>query len=161
MGAYDFIKESGLANPAGFVDVDHGTLIHNKYKNIFSLGDASSCPTSKTAAAVSAQTGIVSFNLLHTSEQVSKGTPLSAIKADKFLKYDGYTSCPLLVGNSELILAEFSGYTFQPQETLPYNQAKPSRLNYMINNSIITRLYWNGLLKGHWRGPSELRNLFH
>ncbi|KAJ9048140.1 hypothetical protein DSO57_1038039 [Entomophthora muscae] len=160
MGAYDFIKESGLANPAGFVDVDHGTLIHNKYKNIFSLGDASSCPTSKTAAAVTAQTGVVTFNLLHTLEQVSKGTPLSSVKTNNFIKYDGYTSCPLLVGNSELILAEFSGYTGQPQETLPYDQAKPSRLSYFITSSIIPRLYWDGLLKGHWHGPSKLRKYF-
>ena len=42
----------GLVNEAGFVDVNKGTLQHTKYDNIFAIGDCSSLPTSKTAAAV-------------------------------------------------------------------------------------------------------------
>ena len=52
MSAPDFLKNSPLANEAGFVDVNKDYLQHNKYDNVFSLGDCSSAPTSKTAAAV-------------------------------------------------------------------------------------------------------------
>jgi eukaryotic sulfide quinone oxidoreductase len=47
MGPREFIKFSPLADGVGWVDVDQGTLQHKKYPNVFSLGDASSLPTSK------------------------------------------------------------------------------------------------------------------
>lgn len=47
MGPLDSVKKSPLADGAGWVDVDQGTLQHKKYENVFSLGDASSLPTSK------------------------------------------------------------------------------------------------------------------
>jgi sulfide:quinone oxidoreductase len=34
------------------VDVNQATLQHNKYKNIFALGDAANLPTAKTAAGI-------------------------------------------------------------------------------------------------------------
>ena len=37
--------------------------------------------------------------------------------------YNGYTSCPLTVGDGKLVLAEF-GYDGAILETLPINQAK-------------------------------------
>ena len=45
-------QSSGITDAAGFVDVNKGTLVHNKYSNVFALGDCSSLPTAKTAAAV-------------------------------------------------------------------------------------------------------------
>ncbi len=47
-------RSAGLTDPArgNFVAVDPETLRHIKYDNIFSLGDCSTLPTSKTAAAV-------------------------------------------------------------------------------------------------------------
>ena len=56
MSAHGYIKESGLADEKGFVDVHKHTLQHNKYKNVWSLGDCSSLPNSKTAAAIFSQT---------------------------------------------------------------------------------------------------------
>lgn len=53
--APNFIKESPLANAAGWVDVDKQTLQHVRHANIFSLGDASGLPTSKTGAAIRKQ----------------------------------------------------------------------------------------------------------
>ncbi len=47
MGPKDWIKQSPLADSAGWVDVDQGTLQHKKFENVFSLGDCSSLPTSK------------------------------------------------------------------------------------------------------------------
>lgn len=49
MGPLDSVKSSPLADAAGWVNVDQGTLQHKKYENVFSLGDASSLPTSKVS----------------------------------------------------------------------------------------------------------------
>lgn len=56
MSPAPFLKESGLTNEAGYVDVDKYTLRHNKYPNVWALGDCSSLPCSKTAAAIFSQT---------------------------------------------------------------------------------------------------------
>lgn len=40
-----------LSNSAGFADVNADTLRHNTFSNVFAIGDCSSTPNSKTAAA--------------------------------------------------------------------------------------------------------------
>jgi sulfide:quinone oxidoreductase len=55
MSPHSYIKESGLGNDAGYVNVNKHTLQHVKYPNVWSLGDCSSLPSSKTAAAIFAQ----------------------------------------------------------------------------------------------------------
>ena len=41
-----------IAAGNGYIDVDIATLQHNKYKNVFALGDAANLPTAKTAAGI-------------------------------------------------------------------------------------------------------------
>ncbi|KAI9313765.1 hypothetical protein BX666DRAFT_1973330 [Dichotomocladium elegans] len=147
-GAPTFIKESPLADAAGFVDVNKSTLRHNKYKNVYSIGDCSNLPTGKTAAAIAGSTGVLKANLIADMQ----GKP-----AQK--EYDGYASCPLVVGRKELILAEFSGYTGQPLETFPFDQRKINNMTQYMNKEIIPYMYWNGLLKGTWNGPSTFRKM--
>lgn len=65
MSPAPFLKDSGIANEAGFVDIDKHTMRHTKYNNIWSLGDCSSAPNSKTAAAIFSQTMVLMNNLLH------------------------------------------------------------------------------------------------
>ncbi|KAI9304877.1 hypothetical protein BJ944DRAFT_240161 [Cunninghamella echinulata] len=146
-GAPTFIKESKLADAAGFVDVNKDTLRHNKYKNVFALGDCSSLPTSKTAAAITGESGVLKTNLIADL----KGKTIEPAT------YDGYTSCPLIVGREQLILAEFSGYTGQPLETFPVDQRTISNVSQFLNKEVIPAIYWNGLLKGTWTGPSAFR----
>jgi len=62
--APDFIRSSSLAAANGWLDVDTATLQHNKFSNIFGLGDVSNLPTAKTAAGVFAQTPVVVNNIL-------------------------------------------------------------------------------------------------
>ena len=78
MSAPNCIKNSSLANEAGWVDVDKTTLQHTRYPNVFSLGDASSLPTSKTGAAIRKQAPTLVQNLL----AVMQGQALQA-------QYDG------------------------------------------------------------------------
>ena len=134
--APDFIRNSPLANTSGWVDVDRFTLQHNKYKNIFSLGDASSLPTSRTGAAIRKQAPILVKNLL----SAMNGQPLQA-------RYNGYTSCPIITGYGKLMLAEFD-YENRPTETFPFNQAKERWSMFMLKRYILPWLYWNEILPG-------------
>ncbi|MBT8491859.1 MAG: NAD(P)/FAD-dependent oxidoreductase [Deltaproteobacteria bacterium] len=136
MSAPDFIKESKLAGEAGWVDVDKFTTQHVRYPNVFSCGDASSLPTSKTGAAVRKEAPVLVSNLL-------------AVKAGKepTAKYDGYTSCPLVTGYGRLILAEFD-YDGNPAETFPFNQAKERWSMYVLKRHLLPPMYWKGMLRG-------------
>ena len=134
--APDFIKASPLANAAGWVDVNKDTLQHNRYKNIFSLGDASSLPTSKTGAAIRKQAPVVVQNLL----ALINNTPLTAT-------YSGYTSCPVVTGYGKLVLAEFD-YNNKRMETFPFDQSKERWSMYQLKTKVLPWLYWNKILKG-------------
>ena len=89
MGPLDFIKNSLIADAAGWVEVDPATLQHVKpeFSNIFSLGDCSSLPTSKTAAAITSQVPVLTENLFSL---LDRGNLSSA-------RYSGYTSCPVRI----------------------------------------------------------------
>lgn len=138
--APDFIKNSPLANAAGWVDVDKHSLQHVRYPNIFALGDASGLPTSKTGAAIRKQTPAVSANLL--ALMAGKPMPIS---------YSGYTSCPLVTGYGKLVLAEFD-YNNQPMETFPIDQSQERWSMYQLKKQVLPRLYWNFILKGKAQG---------
>ena len=134
--APDFIKSSPLASAGGWVDVDKYTLQHVKYPNVFSLGDASSLPTSRTGAAIRKQAPVLVANLLATMA----GQPLTA-------KYTGYTSCPLLTGYGKLVLAEFD-YDNKPMETFPFDQGKERWSMYALKRYVLPWLYWAKILPG-------------
>lgn len=136
MGPPDFIKNSPIAAETGWVDVDKYTLQHNKYKNIFGLGDASSLPTSKTGAAIRKQAPVVVKNLL----SLMKGEPLTE-------QYNGYTSCPLVTGYDSLVMAEFD-YDLNPMETFPIDQSKERYSMFLVKKYVLPPLYWYGMLRG-------------
>jgi sulfide:quinone oxidoreductase len=150
MGAPAFVKNSALANEAGFVDVDDGTTQHKKFANVWSAGDASSLPTSKTAAAVTAQAPVVVRNLL----QAMEGKKPDAV-------YDGYTSCPLLTEYGKVLLAEFK-YGGVPKETFGnwfgVDQATPRRSFYYLKKDFFPWVYYNSMVKGEWAGPKGWTN---
>ena len=134
--APDFIKSSSLANAAGWVDVDKHTVQHVKFANIFSLGDSSGLPISKTGAAIRKQAPVVVENMLATINHLS----LTGI-------YNGYTSCPLVTGYGKLVLAEFD-YDNIPQETFPFDQSKERWSMYQMKRRVLPWLYWNKILPG-------------
>jgi sulfide:quinone oxidoreductase len=138
--APDFIKNSPLAvpnSPYGWVDVNKDTLQHNRYPNVFGIGDASSLPTSKTAAAVRKQAPVVAENLL----AFMASQPLRA-------KYDGYTCCPLITGYDKTVMAEFDGYNCRPMSSFPLNPAKERWVMWLMKKHVLPWVYWNRMLKG-------------
>ena len=48
---HDFVRNSPLADAAGWCEVDPATLRHPRYANVFGLGDTISASNAKTAAA--------------------------------------------------------------------------------------------------------------
>ncbi|PHN05910.1 NAD(P)/FAD-dependent oxidoreductase [Flavilitoribacter nigricans] len=136
MSAPDFIKNSPLAADSGWVSVDKETTQHTKYPNVFSLGDCSNLPTSKTGAAIRKQAPTTTENIM-------------AFLAGQALPkhYDGYTSCPLVTGYGSLILAEFD-YDKQPAESFPFNQAEERYSMYALKAYGLPKMYWHGMLKG-------------
>ncbi|CBL47032.1 Conserved hypothetical protein [gamma proteobacterium HdN1] len=136
--APDVIRNSTLANAEGWVDVNKNTLRHVRYNNIFSLGDCSSLPTSKTAAAVKAQAPILVKNLL------------SALQGQETIaSYSGYTACPVTTSHGKVMLAEFK-YDGKVATTLPIDSRTPRKFYWWLKRSFLPWFYWNLLLKGHY-----------
>jgi len=91
--------------------------------------------------------------------------------------YDGYASCPLVVGRRQAMLAEFNPQG--PMETFPFWQTKPTlfehwnpisgnhspshpiRFVYWLKRYVMPPLYWRFLLRGRWQGPAMIRRCFH
>ncbi|MBK7534784.1 MAG: NAD(P)/FAD-dependent oxidoreductase [Myxococcales bacterium] len=134
--APDVIKQSALADPAGWVEVDKYTLRHPRFPEVFSLGDCSSLPTSRTGAAIRKQAPVLVENLL----AVREGREPSA-------RYDGYSSCPLVTGYGKLILAEFD-YDGRPQESFPFDQSQERYSMWALKAYGLPEMYWNGMLRG-------------
>ncbi|MEQ1682726.1 MAG: TIGR01244 family sulfur transferase [Burkholderiaceae bacterium] len=146
--APDFIRVSPLADAAGWVDVDPGTLRHKVFANVFALGDAGNTTNAKTAAAARKQAPVVAHNLL-----AARG----AVKGEA--KYDGYGSCPLTVERGKIVLAEFT-YGGKVAPSFPkwlIDGTRPSALAWYLKERILPPLYWDAMLKGReWMAQPEM-----
>ncbi|KAF9480128.1 FAD/NAD(P)-binding domain-containing protein [Pholiota conissans] len=145
MGPLNVFKGSPIADAVGWVPVDKGTLQHvnPEFSNVFALGDCANLPTSKTAAAITAQAPVLTENLFSFVDTGKVGNAI----------YDGYTSCPLLTGYGELMLAEFK-YGLEPKESFAYifDQAKSNRFFYHLKKDFFPYVYWHYMINGTWFG---------
>jgi len=138
--APEFIRQSRLANEAGWLDLEDDTLCHKHHTNIFGLGDVSGTGNAKTAAAVRKQAPVVAENLLASL----RNQPMNAA-------YLGYGSCPLTVENGRIVLAEF-GYGGALQPTFPSwinDGTKATKAAWYLKAKQLPALYWHVMLKGH------------
>ncbi|MBM5800095.1 MAG: NAD(P)/FAD-dependent oxidoreductase [Cyanobacteria bacterium K_DeepCast_35m_m2_023] len=130
------VAVSPLANAAGFVEVDQYTLQHVRYPNVFSLGDVSGMPNSKTAAAVRGQAPVLVANLL---AHLEARAPEAA--------YDGYSCCPLITGYGKTIMAEFN-YKQEATPSFPLDPTKERWSMWWVKRKLLPSLYWNRMLTG-------------
>ena len=136
--APDFIKKSPLANAAGWVDVNDLSLQHNKFTNIFGLGDATSTPNAKTAAAVRKQVPILVDNIINL---------INAKSVEE--KYDGYGSCPLTTSLSTVMLAEFA-YGGKITPSFPFLDPRKNLFIWWIGKIAgFPLMYWHLMVKGY------------
>jgi sulfide:quinone oxidoreductase len=146
--APDFVRVSPLADAAGWVDVDPGTMRHKAFANVFALGDAGSTGNAKTAAAARKQAPVVACNVL---------VGLGRLTGEA--TYDGYGSCPLTVERGKIVLAEFL-YGGKLAPSLPkwlIDGTRPSRAAWLLKERVLPPLYWEGMLKGReWLAQPEV-----
>ena len=138
-----FIQDSSLVNDDKWLDVDHHTMQHNKYANIFGVGDVAALPTAKTGAAVRKQVPVVVDNIMLLIKQNSIGTK----------SYNGYSSCPLVTDYGKMVLAEFDyqgNFTPDPQlkKMLISDSSKEHWRLWLLKKYMLPYLYWNKMLKG-------------
>ena len=145
--APDFVRSSALANEAGWVDVAQDTLRHNRYGNVFSLGDACSAPNAKTLAAARLQAPVVAENLIAVFDG-----------KEPVAEYNGYGSCPLTVERGKIVLAEF-GYGGKLLPTFPewlIKSDEPSKLAWFLKEKMLPTVYYQLMLKGReWLAKPE------
>jgi sulfide:quinone oxidoreductase len=145
--APDFIRASTIVDDKGWVDVSPDTLQHKKYPDIYSLGDVVNTTNAKTAAAARKQAPVVAINILF---DLNKGS--------KRAIYDGYGSCPLTVERGKVVLAEF-GYGGKLLPSFPkwlLNGQEPSKLAWILKETILPPMYWKAMLKGReWLASPE------
>jgi len=143
--APDFIRNSPLAAETGWVSVNPKTTQHTKYANIFSLGDVSNLPTSKTGAAIRKQVPVTVANIIKLIE----------VEGLSSKEYNGYTSCPLVTGYGKMVLAEFDyDKNFEPDPKLKKfpmmlkDSSKEHWRLWMLKKYGLPYLYWNKMMKG-------------
>ncbi len=88
-------QEGGFA-AGGWLEVDKETLQHRRFPNVFGLGDINGTGRGKTAATIKKSAPIVAQNLI---DVIQGKAPTQ--------KFDGYTSCPLLLREGSALLVEF------------------------------------------------------
>ena len=100
MRAVDAVRKSELAAREGpmlgWLEVSKDTLQHKRFANVFGVGDINGTPRGKTAATVKKSAPIVAHNLARV---VAGQAP------DE--RFDGYTSCPMIVREGSAMLIEF------------------------------------------------------
>ncbi|MEE9361668.1 MAG: FAD/NAD(P)-binding oxidoreductase [Cellulophaga sp.] len=138
-----FIQESSLVNEAKWLDVDHYTMQHNKYSNIFGLGDVAALPTAKTGAAIRKQVPVVVDNISLLINHNKMGAK----------SYNGYSSCPLVTDYGKMVLAEFDyGSNFTPDPKLKRmlisDSSKEHWRLWILKKYMLPYLYWNKMMKG-------------
>ena len=71
-------------------------------------------------------------------------------------RYDGYSSCPVFVGDNKLMLIEFK-YNNVPSETFSAKyQTNPNRFFYHMKKDIFPSVYFNLMPRGLWFGKNMI-----
>jgi sulfide:quinone oxidoreductase len=141
MGA-EMIERSGLGDELNYVPTDKHTLQSKAHANIFVIGDATDCPTSKAGSVAHFEAEVLTENILH----FIAGEPLRN-------RFDGHANCFIESGHGKAFLLDFN-YDQEPVTgTFPLPAIGPmkllgeSRLNH-LGKMAFKWIYWNVLLPG-------------
>lgn len=143
MRAPDVVKASDLAwkdgpfAAGGWLEVDKDTLRHRRFPEVFGLGDINGTPRGKTAATVKKSAPVVAQNLV----DVIAGREPS-------MKFDGYTSCPMIVREGSAMLIEFD-YEGKLTPSLPLiDPLQESYIAWLMKYQLLKPAYV-AVLRGH------------
>jgi sulfide:quinone oxidoreductase len=138
------IQQSELAGDGGWMAVDQHTMQSAKFENTWGLGDCTSTPNAKTAAAVRKQYPVVAARVL---------AAIDGKTVDGSQTYDGYGGCPLTTAKGKMLMAEFR-YGGEVLSSFGLDPAKERSLYWPIKTKLFPWIYWNVILKGKdWKKP--------
>lgn len=116
---WDWVREAGVTDAAGLVDVNRYTLQHKKYENIFAFGDCIAGDTTRTMSAIIKQAPVVKNNVL----RFLHGQEANGV-------YDGFTQQILHLG------------TFQSTTFSHLHDFEPTTMNHWAPHyGLPARLY--------------------
>jgi sulfide:quinone oxidoreductase len=126
----DYLEDSPLADPTNWVTADKHYLVHDKYPNVFAIGDCANYPTSKTASGARKQAEVLTKNLI------------AKIKGEEpKARYTGHIICPILTRFGRALFAEFD----YEKSISPAHEMWSS---WVIKVHMLRPLYWSMMLKG-------------
>jgi sulfide:quinone oxidoreductase len=126
------IRDSEIGSDQdGWVPTDKGRLNVKDYDDIFSIGDATNIPTSKSGVVAHLESVLLSKNLVGEISGSAGGPEL----------YNGRINCPMEMGGRKAI---FVSATY----TQPPKHQTPSFVKYEMKRAF-GRLYWSAM-KGSW-----------
>ncbi len=138
----DFLKESGLADSSGFVEVDKNTLQSIHDPDVWAAGDASNVPTSKAGSVAHFMMDALVPNVVAHM----KGEPLPE-------RFDGHANCFIESGRSQAMLLDFN-YDVEPLPGLfplfhvpSLRLLGPSKINHAAKLAF-EAVYWQMLIRG-------------
>lgn len=137
-----YIIDSDMGDPMGYVDTDHNTLRAKNFQNIYVIGDATNLPTSKAGAVAHYEADVVAENL---QREIDGQPPLP--------KYDGHATCYVVTGYEKGSLLDFN-FKVEPLPGKfpfpglgPFDLLGESFTNYM-GKMMFRWVYYNLMLKG-------------
>ena len=138
----DFVGKSGLGDDLNFIPVNKHTLQHEKFANIFVIGDAAAIPASKAGSVAHFAGDFLFKNML----EIFRGNNPSA-------KFDGHANCYIETGFGKASLIDFN-YDTEPLPGTyplpvigPFLLLKTSRVNHW-GKLFFKWIYWNILIMG-------------
>lgn len=136
------VRDSGLGDDMGFLEVDKHTLQSTKYPNVFGIGDATNVPTSKAGSVAHFEADTVINNI----RLQLAGQPLDA-------SFDGHANCFIELGGKKGLLIDFNYDTEPVEGSFPFAIIGPLRLlraswKNHAGKLAFRYLYWYRLIPG-------------
>ena len=135
--------DSGITDPMGYMDTDKHTLKSTQFENMYIIGDATNCPTSKAGSVAHYEADIVVDNMLREIDG-QEARP----------EFDGHSTCFIVSGYEKAYLIDFN-YDVEPLPgKYPFPGLGPFALlgenhqNYW-GKMMFKWAYFNLMLKGH------------
>jgi sulfide:quinone oxidoreductase len=119
-----------------WLEVDRHTLRHVRYPNVFGIGDCCGTPIGKTAATVKAHAPVVTRNLVQAIQE-----------RETDARFNGYTSCPLIMVRGQALLVEFD-YDLRMVPSFPFiDPLEAHWVPWVMKDRLLQGAY-NAVLRG-------------
>jgi len=128
--------QKGSAAAGGWAEANKETLQHERYKNVFCIGDVAGIPMGKTGGSVRKQYVVMCQNLVDVMEGKAPSQ-----------KYGGYTVCPLIVDYGKVAMLEFD-WSATPTPSLPFDPTKARWIYWVMKVYMLKPMTMYGMLAG-------------